>query len=73
MGISTFPTIRQTLSLHSNESRHVKRIINKIYVGVNVINMCVEFQVIPLMAIEKKIVWKKYLLCCHRNLSNSAI
>ena len=43
------------LSLHSNVSRQVKRIINIIYVGVAVTNICVKSQLITLMVVEKKI------------------
>ena len=35
------------------KSRHVKRIINTIYVAVDVINMCVKIHLTPLMAVEK--------------------
>ena len=37
----------------------MKRIISIIYVEGNVLKMCVKFQLIPLMAAEKKILEKK--------------
>ena len=45
-------------SSHSNENRQVKIIKDIVYAEVYVINMRVMFQLIPLMIVEKKIIYR---------------